>query len=491
MILDGRKLKSGANIDCDICIVGSGPAGITLALELANSKKRVCILEAGDYKASKADLNEFFSGDNVGLPYKLTDCRSRQFGGTSVQWAGYLAMMDSRDFKKNRGIPLSGWPISYESLLPYYDRAYKLLGGSHFEFDPDRLMRPQYEKIRFKSDEVTSKIWHFNSANFAEMFGEFFGKSESMDVYLNASLSKINLDRAANRVSHLTVATSVKTTFTVRANTIVLACGGLENARILLAQTRSIRTAFDNDNIGRYFMEHPHYINCANLLLFGPHANSKLYNLPAQMKLGNITACAFFQIGSEIREKLELPNAVFRVQRPNSPIKQYTRVSMTLKGLYNGDESNERTSRLAVMAEQIPNSASRISLSDKVDKYRMPKIRLDWQLTKDEIMKTSQSMRIFGLKLGQNGLGRLQVEDWFAKGKVDGHVNYGWHHMGATRMALTSQNGVVDTNCRMYDLDNLYIAGSSVFPTSGCANPTFTIMAMTIRLADYLKVKKI
>jgi len=97
-------------------------------------------------------------------------------------------------------------------------------------------------------------------------------------------------------------------------------------------------------------------------------------------------------------------------------------------------------------------------------------------------------MRIFGLKLGQNGLGRLKVEAWFAKGNVKGRVLYGWHHMGATRMARTARR-VVDANCRMFGLDNLYIAGSSVFPTSGCANPTFTLLAMTIRLADHLKAK--
>ena len=487
MIVEGQKIKSASSLDYDICIAGSGPAGITLAMELAKSKKRICILEAGDRKPSKTELNEFFSGENIGPPYKLTDCRSRQFGGTSDQWAGYLAMLDACDFKENSAIPLSGWPIAYEDVLPYYERAHTIFGANLFQYDPDRFARPQYERIRFKSDEVTSKIWHFNNLNFAERFGKILEKSSTIDVYLNSALNKIDLDQTAGRVSRLSVSTPGASVFTVRAKVVVLACGGMENARILLAQNKRTGTAFANDNIGRYFQEHPHYFDCATLMLFDKFAGSKLYDVPTREVRDKMTVCAFFQIGSDIREKLDLPNAVFRAQQPTFPINQYTRISKTLQGLYQGDDRVERLSRIVVMAEQFPNSCSRISLADKTDKYGMPRIRLNWQLTKEEIKKTSKSMHIFGVKLGQNGLGRLLVEDWFAKGNVDGRVNYGWHHMGATRMARSAHTGVVDSNCRMFGLENLYVAGSSVFPTSGCANPTFTILAMTIRLADHLK----
>ena len=489
MILDGRKLKANAKLDYDICIVGSGPAGITLALELADSKKRICVLEAGGHKASKSEINEFLSGENVGLPYKLEASRSRQFGGTSDQWQGYLAIMDALDFKENKKIPLSGWPISHDELLPYYARAFKLFGENTFEFDPDKFTRPQYERIKFKSEEVTSKIWHFDNINFAEKFGKALAQSTSIHVYLNAALTRIHLNQAGNRASHLTVATSERTGFTVRAGVVVLACGGLENARVLLAQKQQARTAFDNDNIGRYFMDHPHYKECANLMLFGKHADSKLYDLPARELRVRKSVCTFFQIGSEIREKLGLPNAAFRIHRPVFPIKQYTRIAMTLKGLYRGDDRVERLSRITVMTEQFPNAASRVSLADKVDKYGMPKIRLNWQLTPAEIKKFSQSMNIFTLKLGENGLGRLQVEEWLAKNRIISHIGHGYHHMGTTRMAHTANDGAVDAHGRMFGLDNLFVAGSSVFPTSSCVNPTFTILVLTVRLADHLKAK--
>jgi choline dehydrogenase-like flavoprotein len=490
MIINSRTLAAGASLEYDLCIVGSGPAGITLALELADSKKRICILEAGDRKASKTDLQEFFSGDNVGLPYKLTDCRSRQFGGTSAQWAGYIAMLDPADFEENPGIPRIGWPISFTSLLPYYRRAFKQLGGGAFEFDPDRLSGPQHERIRFKADEVTSKIWHFNIVNFAEKYEKFLGRSQSIDVYLNAAVTRIHLDRGSGRVTSLTAATSAQATFAVKAKTFVLACGGMENARVLLAQRTGSGPAFANDNIGRHFMEHPHYFHCASLLLFGRHAESGLYHMPeADELVGKTALCAFFQIGAPMRKKLGWPNAVFRVQKAPAAIKLSKRVSMLLHGLYQGEEALERLTRIVIMAEQFPNPDSRISLTDKKDPYGMPKIRLNWQLTAAEIQKASQSTRFLGMKLGQNGLGRLQVEEWMATGNVTGHVNYGWHHMGTTRMALAAKDGVVDTDGKMFGLDNLYIAGSSIFPTSGCANPTFTLMATTIRLADHLKAK--
>jgi choline dehydrogenase-like flavoprotein len=338
------------------------------------------------------------------------------------------------------------------------------------------------------SDEVISKVWRFNLVNFAEKFGKFLDNSEAIHVYLNSTLTEINLNQGANRVSRLTVATSEKTVFTVRAKVIVLACGGLENARILLAQNKRTGTVFANDNIGRYFMEHPHYNECANLMLFARHANSKLYDPPPlAQRFGTNSVCAYFQIGSEMREQLGLPNTSFAVRRPVFPIKQYLRIYMTLQGLYKDADRMERLARINANVEQFPNSASRVSLADKTDRYGLPKIRLNWQLTPDEIKKAYQSVRIFGVKLGQNGLGRLQIEEWFAKGKLAGRVDYGFHHMGTTRMAGTAIDGVVDPNCRIFGLDNLFIAGSSVFPTSSCRNPTFTILALTIQLADHLK----
>jgi choline dehydrogenase-like flavoprotein len=488
MITDGRKLKPGASLDYDICIVGSGPAGITLALELANSKKRVCVLEAGGYKASKTEINEFLSGDNVGLPYKLLDSRSRQFGGTSDKWAGYLAIMSPVDFKQNPKIPHSGWPISFDDLLPYYGRAFKTLGGSNFEFDPARFERPQYERIPFKFDEVISKLWHFSLINFGKKFEKFLKQSKSIDVYLNATVARINLNTAANRVSHLTVATSAKTAFTVKTKVVILACGGMENARVLLAQDRKTRAAYDNNNIGRYFMDHPHYNECANLILVTRHADTKLYKTPDRaMRSGTKSVCAYLQIGDEIREKLGLPNTSFGMKRPAVSFKQHTRISLILKGLYGRAENTETHYQINANLEQIPNPSSRVSISEKMNMFGMPKIRLDWQLTEDDIKRAAQSVRLFALKLGENGLGRLQIEEWFANGKLDGRVDYGFHHLGTTRMAHTPLDGVVDTNCKIFGVDNLFIAGSSVFPSSSCRNPTFTIMALVIRLADYLK----
>lgn len=488
MIANGSKLKPGAILDYDICIVGSGPAGISLALELAATQKRICILEAGGYKASQTEINEFLSGENVGLPYKLLDSRSRQFGGTSDKWAGYLAIMSSLDFKQNPKIPHSGWPIFFDDLLPYYSRAFKQLGGSNFEFDPAQYERPQYERIPFRSDEVTSKLWHFSLIDFGKKFGKFLKQSKSIDVYLNSTVTRINLNPATKRVSHLTVTTSPKTAFSVKAKIVVLACGGMENARVLLAQDWKTRSIYENDNIGRYFMDHPHYNECANLILVSRHADTKLYNTPDRaMRSGTKSVCAYLQIGNEIREKLGLPNTSFGMKQNAVSFKQHTIISLTLKGLYGRAENTETHYQINANLEQIPNPSSRVSLSEKTNMFGMPRIRLDWQLTKDDIKKAAQSVYLFALKLGENGLGRLQIEDWFANGKLDGRVDYGFHHMGTTRMARSPLDGVVDTNCKIFGVDNLFIAGSSVFPTSSCRNPTFTIMALTIRLADHLK----
>ncbi|MBN2346083.1 MAG: GMC family oxidoreductase [Candidatus Aminicenantes bacterium] len=491
MIVNGRMLKPGVVLDYDLCIIGSGPAGITLALELAQTRKRICVLEAGDESVGKVGLEEFFSGDNVGLDYKLTECRSRRLGGTSDIWAGYVAMLDPNDFVEKAGLPRSGWPISYDSLRPYYERAYKLLGGTSCEFDPEKLSRPQYERIRFAFDEITSKIWHFNPLNFAKQFSRILKKSEIIDVYINSTVIRIVPGPCGDRISHLVVASGVNRFFTVRARLFVLACGALENARFLLAQRRVVPDVFRNRHIGLYFMEHPAYMKCAHVLLSGPHANSKLYHMPDPKQfLREIPVCAFFQIGSPLRDKLRLPNAAFNLNRPIIPIQLRERVSLTLRNLYGREEQAERLARILVISEQYPNASSRVTLSDANDPFGIPKIRLDWQLADEEVKKILLSLRTLGMKLGQNGLGRLQFSEWVLGEKAIEHVHYSWHQMGTTRMARTADDGVVDTNCRMFGLENAYIAGSSVFPTSGCANPTFTILALTIRLADHLKTNK-
>lgn len=487
MIINGRTLENNKVMDYDICIVGSGPAGLAVALELEPSKRRICILEAGDRDESKKEKKEFYKGENVGLPYDIAGSRSRRLGGTSDRWAGYCALLDPEDFEKKSWIPNSGWPISYDELLPFYRRAHRLLGLEPFEFDPRKWVPRDSGLLEFADNEVRNKIWNFNNLNFADEFEKRLNGSSNIDVYLNSVLNEIRLNNIGDRVGFLKVRTSTKNSFTVRAGKFVLACGGLENARILLAQSQGSKKMFSNEHIGRWFQEHPHYYNCASMLLYHRNASNILYYIGVLHESKRNLARSFFQINGKIRNQKKWQNLSFRFNTRSDPADQAREILKILKNLYVGENRNFRMPRVLIMSEQFPNPLSRLTLSEERDRYRMPRIKLDWKVTAWEMDSIYRSTLFLARKLGENGLGRLRVADWLMKPeRMEKHINYGCHHLGTTRMADSPQAGVVDRNCRVFGLDNFYIAGSSVFPTGGCANPTLTILALAIRLADHL-----
>jgi len=488
MILNGKKLENGKILDYDICIVGSGPAGLSVALELEPTRKRICVLEAGDRDESKKEKKEFYKGENAGLPYDIAGSRSRRLGGTSDRWAGYCALLDPEDFEKKSWIPNSGWPISYQNLLPFYKRAHRFLGLDPFEFNPRKWVTKDSGLLEFDSDEVRNKIWNFNNLNFADAFEKRLKESSNIDVYLNSGLNEIHLNKKSDSVGFLKVRTSTKKAFKVRAKGFVLACGGLENARILLAQNQRSEKMFTNENIGRWFQEHPHYYKCANMLFYHRNADTVLYYTGVLHEGKKNLARAFFQINSKIRNQKKWQNLCFRFNTRSELAEQSQIILKILKRLYHTENRSYRMPRVLIMSEQYPNPLSRVTLSEQRDRYHMPRIKLDWKMTELEMDSIYKSTLFLARKLGENGLGRLKVSDWLpSREKMEKHINYGCHHLGTTRMSESPKSGVVDRNCRIFGLDNFFIAGSSVFPTGGCANPTLTILALSIRLADHLK----
>jgi choline dehydrogenase-like flavoprotein len=138
-------------------------------------------------------------------------------------------------------------------------------------------------------------------------------------------------------------------------------------------------------------------------------------------------------------------------------------------------------------AEQAPNPRSRVNLHhSKRDQLGLPATQLDWQLSDFDKFSIRRTAELIGIELGRAGLGRVRtdIDEDLSKFPL---VETAWHHMGTTRMSENDRTGVVDSACRVHGLSNLYVAGSSVFPTGGRANPTLTIVALAIRLADHLK----
>jgi choline dehydrogenase-like flavoprotein len=153
-------------------------------------------------------------------------------------------------------------------------------------------------------------------------------------------------------------------------------------------------------------------------------------------------------------------------------------------------ESIPRTFHLLTRQEQAPNPASRVTLSSERDALGMPRVRLDWRLTELDHRSFRAFYEVLGRELGRAGVGRLQMRDWVLEAPTapwPPSLGGGWHHMGTTRMSRDPKQGVVDVNCRVHGVANLYVAGAAVYPTAGCVNPTLTLVAMTLRLSDHLK----
>jgi len=490
MIVDARELVADApdiTVDADVCIAGSGPAGIAIAREFLDRNLQVVVLEAGGVAEDLAS-QAYYEGENTGLPYDLARSRYRVYGGSATHWGGYTTPLDPADFEAHDWIPLSGWPLEYDEIQPYYGPALRWLGFEEREYDPEFWVARGEQIVRFPGDEVRNKIWRFHRYQFGEANREALAAATNVRVLLNAPVTRIETGEARNGVVGFVVQPTPDRRLTVRARLYVLACGGLETPRILLSAGPDFTPLVANDSVGRFFMEHFHVTWQLELALFTAAARSRLYQ-----QCGVIDDCcevrAFFQLSPELRREHRLTSVAFKVHHEAEP-DALGRAAGSLENRLRRRENEFGTGSVSVMAEQVPNPSSRVTLGDERDALGVPRLRLDWRPSTLDSDSMFRSTQILAAKLGEAGVGRLRFLPEFAAKEYATDFNRdvlgGDHHMGTTRMATTPRDGVVDKDCRVHGIENLYIAGSSVFPTCGCANPTLTIVALAMRLADHL-----
>lgn len=473
----------------DICIAGGGIAGITLALKLAQRGRRILLLEAGGRDISDKS-QDAYRGEIIGQDYYDLDmARLRYLGGTSNHWSGWCRPLDIYDFEKRDHIPDSGWPISIEDIRHYLDEARDILEIE--PFNPDREIRGSQGKFK-EIDFRFSPPVRFGSKYAADL-----AASNNITVLLNANLVGIKTSQESGRVISFSFRgyDNTRGLFEAKSKQYVLALGGIENARILLnasADTQA-QSSIRSPLVGRYFMEHPHYYVGA----FVPNQEvfTNGFNVAPTRKL--------------IMDK-KIANAGLRVRVHNGVEKNTNFKDDLKKFICNTDVLRDFASKVrgrrmvcpktlegigTILAafEQVPNLDSRITLADEKDNFGLQRTVLDWQLTEAD-KKTLKTLSYEIAKyFVQTDLGRVRISDWILEGDApnfpdldSGEEVAGFHHMGTTRMGFSKQDGVVDRDCRMFGHDNLYVAGSSVFRTSGHANPTLTIVQLTLRLAEHL-----
>jgi choline dehydrogenase-like flavoprotein len=499
---DARELPDGAVIESDVCIIGAGAAGITLARDLSGSGLRVCLLEGGGLEPD-GESQGLYRGRNTGLPYvDLEDCRLRYFGGTTNHWGGWCRPLDPEDFEPHDWLAHSGWPLRFEDLRPYYLRAQRTCEIGGFEYDAKALSRRGGRPLLpLDASRVASLGYHFSPpTRFGTRYHDALVQSANVTVWLHANLVNIRLDAHGARVEALQCATLGGRRFTVRAGRHVLALGAIENARLLLASSDRRPEGVGNAEglVGRYFMEHPHLYRAGHLLLdravdasfYRPHSADTFdeatdrarpvriigaLGLPGPLRIRQGIlgmACTLTRLDLERIDERERFDAV-----GPSALRPLLKVAPGELALY----------EIAVRSEQSPIPESRVRLIDEHDALGLPRCELVWRLGDRDLLDVQRTLQRIGAELGRSGIGRLwlaeDADGRFAPPRIDG----GCHHMGTTRMSADRRTGVVDADGRVHGCPNLYIAGSSVFPTGGFANPTLTIVALAHRLADHLR----
>ena len=488
------------DVPFDVCISGSGPAGLPLALKLAEKKHRVLLLEAGGLAFSESS-KQVYRGTNTGLEYFAADvCRQRFFGGTSNHWGGWCRELNAADFRVRDHVPYSGWPLSKEDLDPYFAGAAEIL-HVHTPHVADYLLQdgadPKLRKTTFSFSEPPARM--------GSKYRETIEASDNLVCLLNANVVDIDLNENTDAVSSLQLSDYSANRFRVRGRFYVLCHGGIENPRTLLNANRQMKQGIGNDNdlVGRFFMEHPHFAVAFGLLNQEHPGVARFAGVNRrELRPGIYEPLEAFQKQAKIlsfglrfvpRQGMGLPS-------PRVPFRRRLRrlvcESPALLGVVDDLDPDFAADCpfdmwFKTATEQCPNPDSRILLGQERDRFGNRRVEVHWQLNELDKHTLRQSALQAGRIMAEQDLGRVRLPEWLldeapvfpttSQDEVAGN-----HHMGTTRMADSPLRGVVDENQKVFGVDNLYLGGSSVFPTSGHCNPTFTIVQLSLRLADQL-----
>jgi choline dehydrogenase-like flavoprotein len=546
MIEEATNIQNGACLQSDVCIIGAGPAGIALALDLSDRGISVLLLESGhidsDTKTQSLYEGEVADARMHSPPDKY---RQRRLGGSSAIWGGRCMPMDPIDFESRDYVPHSGWPISYEDLLPYYPAANALAEAGRFSYEADdalgALAAPMIRG--FNSDHVrTTGLERFSCpTNFGTRYQKRLQISPQIKVLVGANCVGLKLHSDGKSIRTAEVATLTGVRFTVLSRITVLASGGLETARLLLASNDVNPAGVGNahDVVGRYYMCHIAG-NVGQLSLNGPTSQVQ-HNY--EISPEGIYCRRRISIAAAEQRRRGLANSVARLHFPR--ITDPSHRNGVLSGLFlarklisyeYGKRLNDgksasigtyarhmlnvvadpldtsaflshwvtrrtladrkfpsvilrnRTNRfsLEMHGEQAPLETSRVTLTSKDDVLGMPKLRVDWRYSQSDIESLRGTLDLIAQQVELAGVGRLEYQRETLEEDLTRFGAYGGHHIGTTRMGNDERTSVVDQDCQVHSVNNLYIAGSAVFPTSSQANPTLTLLALTLRLGDTL-----
>jgi len=491
----------------DACVIGTGPAGMTVARRLAAQGFSVALMEGGGLDL-ETESQALYAGEVVGLDYyQLQDARLRMFGGSSMHWGGRCRALDAINFEARAYEPLSGWPIGKADLDPYQaetDAILDLIPAADAPDLPITQTEERFHRIQYRYSPPT---------RFGEKYRDEIAASPAITCAVNANLVDMRLDDGFGTMTAAVFKSFAPDDpgFEVRARVFVLALGGLENPRALLNCTSQVPNGIGNahDVVGRYFCEHPHIL-LGQAYFENPVPEAQVEATPeeayapteafmAKHEILSFSLLVTPTIEPPLSFSTELVRSAgcvtsFTARLTEGVLGRGLNCDRGGLGMYfaQGDGHHAVQARVAVHAEQSLVRDSRVALSDELDPFGLRRIRFDWQIGEIDYRTLETAVTELGVHYAEQGIGRIRLGDWLLvepralPGLGQGSRVGGHHHMCATRMSADPREGVVDADCKVHGVANLYIGGSSAFATSGYANPTYTIVQLALRLGDHL-----
>jgi choline dehydrogenase-like flavoprotein len=526
---DLHRLRPITDLVTDLCIIGAGPAGLAIARAFAGTSVQVLLVESGrTTEDRRIDALGEIESDNATRELDPTRVRNRIFGGSTHTWKGRCTAFSDIDFAKRDWVPHSGWPFGASEVGPFLHRAAEFMALGPHTYD-ERLFarigaRPPEPEVDRRALEV--RFWQFCTTRELALvskprrFGPEFLKTppDNVRILVNATATQLCTDPDGSRLLGVEVCSIEGTKATVRSRATVLCAGGIENARLLLASNRVQSHGVGNahGNVGRYLMDHLRIevgdfaLEHAEVLQdrfdfytvrteHGPRSYIQGFALsPALQRAEKLLHCAAWVEQSRARDD---PWSVARSLLRHGNHARRESLGVVLRqarfigsGLVRSVSTRRgirhKADRITLMCmcEQIPDPDSRLVLSSRTDALGMPLTRVHWKVCERELETLARTGEIVAEAFERASLPLVRLFDWVRQRRFDqAAIIDVAHPTGTTRMSTQPHDGVVDENCRVHGVEGLYIAGSSVFPTTGHANPTLMLTALAFRLADHLR----
>lgn len=496
MLTDILELSEQTKLQGKVVVIGTGIAGSEVAIHLARHGQEVILLESGreQFDPSIQALNDVtFLGKrhrelnpnsyyHQYLPPELRGVsRVRQFGGTSNVWTGKWKYLQPEDFEGRPWVANSGWPISFNDLLAHYRSAAEDYGFGDLEAE---AVRPEIVELRAKlaagGIKFSSFYWEETPTRTAVRFGEEMRQSKNLKVILGATATELRLDESHQKVTSVVCRSPEGRELIVEGQTIVIATGAFETARLLLASDRQVPNGIGNAHnlVGRFYTDHPKHHT--GKLRPGTLAKQYAHELQYAPKP---RFCICFALDDKTQQAHALLEHVLYLQPIYESVLQ--RIQRTLKGRSACRDGNGLVGhyRVKFVTEQVPQKDSSIKLGTDYDALGQRKLEVDWRFTDHDRRSMEKTLQLLTQRFENTGLGTFDFGD---EPPSLENMTDAAHQMGTTRMADRPEAGVVDTNCRVFGTDNLYVASSAVFPTGPSYSPTFTILALARRLGQHL-----